>query len=66
MRGKTVPLASLLPSWELSLQEANRSPKTLMSYLGAADRFIRYCRMAAELPVCFVSQHALPGPAVSC
>lgn len=39
-----VPLASLLPSWELSLQEANRSPKTIASYKGTADRFIRYLK----------------------
>jgi site-specific recombinase XerD len=39
-----VPIASLLPSWELSLQEANRSPKTIQSYLGTAGRLIRYLK----------------------
>jgi site-specific recombinase XerD len=44
-----VPLASLLPSWQLSLQESNRSPKTVLSYLGTADRLIRYLK-DHELP----------------
>lgn len=39
-----VPLASLLPSWELSLQEANKSPKTVLSYLGTAGRLVRYLK----------------------
>jgi site-specific recombinase XerD len=39
-----VPLASLLPSSELSLQESNRSPKTIASYTGTAHRFICYLK----------------------
>jgi site-specific recombinase XerD len=39
-----VPLASLLPSWDLTLQEANRSPKTIGSYLGTANRLVRYLK----------------------
>lgn len=38
------PLPSLLPSWELTLQEANRSPKTVLSYLGTAGRLVAYCK----------------------
>lgn len=38
------PLAALLPSWELSLAEANKSPKTIVSYLGSGQRLIAYLR----------------------
>jgi site-specific recombinase XerD len=43
-------LAALLPSWELSLQEANKSPKTITSYLGSGQRLISYLR-----------DHGMPG-----
>jgi hypothetical protein len=39
-----VPLASLTPSWELSLAETNKSPKTIGSYQGTAERLVAYLK----------------------
>jgi site-specific recombinase XerD len=39
-----VPISTLLPSWQLSLQESNRSPKTVLSCLGTAERLVRYLK----------------------
>jgi site-specific recombinase XerD len=36
------PLAALLPSWQLSLQAANKSPKTITSYTGSVRQLIKY------------------------
>lgn len=38
----SAPLADLLPSWELSLQEANRNDRTIDSYLGIGRALLRY------------------------
>jgi site-specific recombinase XerD len=35
-------LAQLLPSWELSLQAANKSPKTIVSYTGSVRQLVNY------------------------
>ena len=37
-------LGSLLPSWELHLRALNRSPKTLPTYLEAANQMVRFLR----------------------
>ena len=45
MTTKTLPgasLAQLLPSWDLSLQAANKSPKTIVSYLGSVRSLVNY------------------------
>lgn len=39
---RPVPLGSLAASWELSLQEANKSPKTIISYVGTLSRLVTY------------------------
>jgi site-specific recombinase XerD len=38
----SAPLASLLPSWELALQAAGKSPKTITSYLGSVKSLAAY------------------------
>jgi site-specific recombinase XerD len=43
------PLAALLPSWELSLGDASKSPKTITSYLASGRALARYLT-AAGLP----------------
>ena len=35
-------LASLVPSWARSLRATNRSPKTLTTYVGAANQLIAF------------------------
>src|SRR5690349_16151118 len=35
-------LASLLPSWRRHLRAENKSPRTVQSYLEAADQFCRF------------------------
>lgn len=44
MPGKTggPALAALLGSWELALGDANKSPKTIVSYTGTARMLVRY------------------------
>jgi site-specific recombinase XerD len=37
-------LETLLPSWRRSLRAANRAPRTLDAYLGAADDFLAFLR----------------------
>lgn len=36
-------LAALLPSWQLSLRAANRSPKTLTTYTAGVESFLAWC-----------------------
>jgi site-specific recombinase XerD len=35
-------LAQLLPSWDLSLQAANKSPKTIVSYTGSVRQLVKF------------------------
>ena len=45
----SAPLAALLPSWELSLDAAHKSPKTIRSYLDSVRALSRYLA-SHELP----------------
>jgi site-specific recombinase XerD len=42
VRGEPGSLESLIPGWRLSLRAANRAPKTIKSYLEAADQFLGF------------------------
>ncbi|MFF3671718.1 tyrosine-type recombinase/integrase [Microtetraspora malaysiensis] len=44
------PLAAIVESWRLALEEANKSPRTIEAYIGAAETLLRYLR-GHDLPL---------------
>jgi site-specific recombinase XerD len=57
VRNDLPDLAGLLPSWQLAMRAARKSPKTIKSYSEGVQVFLRWCENTGTVPV-------LSGPAV--
>lgn len=50
MRERLLTLADLLPSWQLALRSANRSPRTIATYTAGVKSFLAWCERTGTPP----------------